>query len=68
MRFKEREPVEFSGTVCKKETDMALLCVIDGKEYWIPKSQIVEGSEVNSEEDEGVLLLTQWISEQKGLL
>lgn len=49
-------------------TDKALLCEIDGDETWIPKSQISADSEVSEAGDEGTLIITEWIAEQKGLL
>ena len=33
------------------ETDLALLCNIDDKKHWIPKSVVHEDSEVSSEGD-----------------
>lgn len=54
---------------CKRATAKALLCDIEGREHWIPKSQIIEAeSEVNNQDDEGTLVMTQWIAEQKGLV
>lgn len=68
-RYRDKEEnVEFLDVYCKAETTKACLCVIDGEEHWIPKSQIVEESEVYEEGQEGVLVLTQWIAEQKGLV
>ena len=72
-------PVKKGGTLdeetyecqayCKRATAKALLCDIDGRDYWIPKSQIIEAeSEVNDQDDEGTLVMTQWIAEQKGLV
>lgn len=49
------------------ETDKALLCVIDNQEFWIPKGQITDDSEVWRKGDEGLLVVTHWIAEQKGL-
>jgi len=33
---------------------------------WIPKSQVDDDSEVYKDGDEGTLIVTQWIAEQKG--
>lgn len=60
--------VEFRDVVCKYETDAALLCEIDEKEYWIPKSQISNDSEVTAEDDVGTLVVSEWIATQKGLV
>ena len=53
-----------------RETDKAFLIVVDaGKEYWIPKSQIdSDESNVDSEGDKGILVVTDWIAEEKGLV
>lgn len=50
-----------------KETDAALLCDINGEEIWIPKSQIDDDSEVWQEGDDGVLIISEFIAEKKGL-
>lgn len=55
---------------CIKERPSALLVDIDGDEYWIPKSQIHDNSEVYDadEHSEGTLVITEWIAKQKNLL
>ena len=63
-----REGVEFHDVFAKYDSGKALLCVIEGEEMWIPKSQIHDDSEVWQEHDRGVLVITEWIAEQKGLL
>lgn len=60
--------VEFEHVQCIKETDAALLCVIDGEKVWMPLSQIDDSSEVLREGDEGMLVVTKWIAKQKGLV
>ena len=50
-----------------KATEAALLCEIDGVEHWIPQSQIDDDSEIFAEGDEGILVVSQWLAEQKGL-
>lgn len=62
-----REPVSIDDVECLKETDKALLCLIDGEEIWIPKSQIDEESEVYEEGQTGLLVITRWLAEQNGL-
>jgi hypothetical protein len=59
---------EFEDAVCVRATDKAILVRIDGKEHWIPQTQVHADSEVFSEGDEGKLVVTQWIAEQKGLV
>lgn len=51
----------------RRETTLALLCVIEGEEYWIPKSQIDDDSEVYEMGTEGELVVSQWIADQKGI-
>lgn len=58
---------EIENVKAIRETEMALLCEIDGEEYWIPKSQIDDDSEVYEEDGEGKLVVSQWIADQKGI-
>lgn len=50
-----------------KATDKALLVKIEGEEVWIPQSQIDDDSEVYRAGDEGCLVVSQWIADQKGI-
>ena len=59
--------VEFPAKAIK-ETDKALLCAIGELEIWIPQSQIYDDSEVWKEDDEGTLVISEWIAKQKGLI
>jgi len=59
--------VRIDDVTCKRSTAKAILVEIDGDEYWIPQSQIDDDSEVWQEGDEGVLVITEWIAEQKGI-
>lgn len=59
--------VSLRDVVCKKETDAALLCIINGEEVWIPKSQVSDDSEVYAEDHEGTLVISEWIANQRGL-
>lgn len=54
----------------KYESEGALLVEIEGDEYWIPKSQIHDDSEVWSMDTaaDGDLVITKWIATKKGLL
>ena len=53
----------------KAETDKALLCVFeDGREEWIPKSQILPDSQVQAKGDDGEIAIPRWLAEEKGLL
>lgn len=62
------ETVRFADVVAVKGSGKAVLCRIDGAEHWIPQSQIDDESEVWKEGDEGMLVVTEWIATQKGLL
>lgn len=68
MPREEKEPVSFDDIKCERATGKAILVEISGEEYWIPKSQIHEDSEVYDEGHEGTLIITHWIAEQKGLI
>lgn len=50
-----------------KATDKALLVKIEDEEVWIPQSQIDDDSEVYKAGDEGDLVISQWIADQKGI-
>ncbi len=49
-----------------RETDMAILVDIDGEEHWVPKSQILDESEVWQDGDEGTLVVSGWLARQEG--
>jgi len=59
---------KFENCQTVRETDMALLISVDGDEYWIPKSQIDDDSEVYKHPTEGVLIISEWLAIQKGLV
>jgi hypothetical protein len=59
--------VRIDDVSCVRETDAALLCIVDGEEHWIPKSQVHDDSAVFEAGHEGTLVVTQWIAEQKEL-
>lgn len=55
----------------KHATEKALLVEHEGEELWIPLSQIDGDSEIYAEHqvgEEGVLVVTDWLAEQKGLV
>lgn len=63
------ETAYFTVESVKVETDRALLCVFeDGREYWIPKSQIQPDSEVMGKGDAGEIAIPTWLAEEKSLL
>ncbi len=62
--------VELEVERVQATTDKALLCQIDGVDYWIPKSVILDGGDVHgaSEEGtEGTILVTEWWAKDRGL-
>lgn len=59
--------VEIEDVQSITETDKALLVEIDGERHWIPKSQIVDESEVYKEKQTGKLVITEWFAEKEGL-
>jgi len=61
------QTVEFENVAIETETDLALLCNIDDKKHWIPKSVVDEDSEVSSEGDTGTIVLQRWFAEKEGL-
>jgi hypothetical protein len=60
-----REKVWIKDVVVIKRTDKAVLCLIEEDEVWIPQLQIDDDSEVWDEGDEGTLVISQWIADQK---
>ena len=60
--------VEIDNCVAIAETEKALLVEIEGEEYWFPKSQIDEDSEVHTKGTEGTLVVTKWIADKNNLL
>jgi len=65
-----RATVTFDNVIAKAMTTKALLCEIDGEQYWIPLSQIDDDSEVfdAKEHSEGKLIVTEWIAAEKNLI
>lgn len=60
--------VKFENITCKAESERAILVEIEGDEYWIPKSQVDDDSEVYAKDHSGELVISEWIAEQKGIL
>lgn len=55
--------------IVQRETEKALLVALEnGQEMWMPKSQIMSGSEVSSEGDSGMMKISEWIAGEKGLM
>ncbi len=58
----EGKPVEIECEITAQRTAKALLIKIEGKDHWIPKSQII-----SEHPDDGFIVLSAWIVKQKGL-
>ena len=63
----DEEPVTINDVRCISATDKALLCIIDGKQRWIPQSQVTDDSEVFEFGGEGKLTITGWFARKEGL-
>ena len=66
--FMTKQTVELEDVAVEAETDLALLCNIDDKKHWIPKSVVREDSEVSSEGDTGTMVIMRWFAEKEGLV
>lgn len=58
---------KFADARVIRATEKAILVAIDGAEYWIPQKCIDDESEIWKDGDEGELVVSQWIAEEKGL-
>jgi hypothetical protein len=59
----------FGGCRALRATALALLVRFeDGKEYWVPQSQIDDDSEVYEAGGEGKLVVSHWWADKQGLL
>lgn len=59
--------VSFEKCRSIRETDLAVLIEIEGKEVWVPKSVIDDDSEVWQDEQEGELVVKEWWAEKNGM-
>lgn len=64
----DTEYVEFEDCKLLKSTDKAGLFKIENKQYWIPWSQVHPEDSIDKDGQEGTLVITQWIAEQKELV
>lgn len=60
------DPVHIDDVECIRQTDKAILVLIDGEEKWIPQSVIHDDSEVWKKGDEGELVVQGWFAEKEG--
>lgn len=63
------EPVEYDCVEVLKETDRAWLCNVDGSEVWIPKSQLLDGSDDlhDGTDDAFTIVVPMWLAVEKGI-
>lgn len=67
MNSHELVEVEITDPV-EVETPKAIMFTHEGEEFWIPKSQIGNDSEVQGKGDTGTLIIPEWLAEEKGLI
>jgi len=68
MSWLDAEEVEVEFDAVKASTDKAVLILVDGEEYWIPKSQIGDLYENEGRfATGGSLTIPEWLAEEKGL-
>ena len=64
LEFKTKFSIE--DVLCLRQTDKAILVIVDGEEEWVPQSQVDDDSEVWQEGDEGTLVVSGWFADKKG--
>lgn len=62
------DPFEIEGVTVERETAKAILCNVEGKAVWIPKSQITDDSEVYKSGTDGKLVIPEWLAMEKELV
>lgn len=50
---------------CTRETDKALLMFDGTEEFWVPRSQIHDDSEVYEANTDGKLVVTEWFAKKR---
>lgn len=50
-----------------RETDLAFLCLIDGEEYWLPKSQVSDPDDYEEGDENCEMSISEFIAHEKGL-
>lgn len=59
--------VLIEDAMVKASTDKALLVVIGSEEVWIPRSQLHDDCELTDKEDEGSLIIPQWLADKNDI-
>ena len=60
--------VELYDVTSIKESRLAIYVEYDGETYWIPKSQIHDDSEVYTNDQEGTLVIPEWLAIEKEMV
>jgi hypothetical protein len=60
--------VTLVGVTVLRESDSSLLCRIDGRQYWIPRDKLREGSTARRIGETGVLVLARVFAVEWGLV
>lgn len=63
--FEPREDESFPSTTVIREADSGKAILVrfkDGKEKWVPKSQITDESEIAQVGEQGTLVITEWLA------
>jgi len=60
--------VTLGGVTVVRESDAALLCRIDGRERWIPRDKVREGTTIARTGDIGTLVLPRTFAVEWGLV
>ena len=67
VRYGDREYVRIGVDEIRRETAKAFLLVVDGDEYWIPKSQMRDPDQHLEGDTDCEVEMTEWIAREKGL-
>lgn len=73
IRDEDESGAAFEDVTVKHATAKALLCDIDGEEYWVPLSVLHDDSEIYVDEEKelqgspGKLVVKPWWAKEKGL-
>ena len=60
--------VELTGVEVIGGSDLALCCRIRGRNYWITRDRLLDGSSVGRFADRGIIVVTRGFAEERGLL
>lgn len=59
---------EFYDVECIAETDKAILVRLGDEEHWVPKSVVLDESEVFEKGGIGALVVEEWFARKNGLV